>query len=156
MLMATPKPDLLARRLALAVPLLLLAGAYIAQYGFGLFPCEMCWWQRYAHFVAVVLALVGFVAPQGRVWIALAALAIAVSGAIGVFHAGVEYGWWESPLGCTASDPFSLEFVRCDEPAWTLAGISLAGFNAMLSIGSAIAIWVLLLAREKQTGEQAA
>lgn len=144
-----PRSDRLAQALALAVPALLLAGAYISQYGFGLFPCEMCWWQRYPHFAAVGLALVSTFAQPKRVWIALAALAIAVSGVIGVFHAGVEYHWWESPLGCTAADPFSLDFVRCDAPAWTLLGISLAGFNALLSIGSAVAIWVLLLAREK-------
>ncbi len=144
-----PVSDKHAQRLALAVPALLLAGAYISEYGFGLFPCEMCWWQRYPHFVAVALAIVSYVAPPRRVWIALAGLAIATSGAIGVFHAGVEYGWWESPLGCTASDPFSLDFVRCDEPAWTLMGISLAGFNALLSLGSAAAIWVLLLAKDK-------
>lgn len=148
--------DRLAQRLALAIPAILLAGAYISEYGFGLFPCEMCWWQRYPHFAAVALALVSYFAPPRRVWIALAALAIAGSGAIGVFHAGVEYGWWQSPLGCTASDPLSLDFVRCDEPAWTLLGISLAGFNALLSIGSAVAIWILLLARDKQTGEVSA
>jgi len=150
--MTTPLPasDRLAQRLALAVPALLLAGAYISEYGFGLFPCELCWWQRYPHFIAVALALISYYAPPRRVWIGLAALAIAVSGAIAVFHAGVEYHWWESPLGCTASDPFSLEFVRCDEAAWTLMGVSLAGFNALLSIGSAIAIWVLLLAKERK------
>ena len=97
----------------------------------------------------MALALVSTFASPKRVWIGLAALAIAVSGLIGVFHAGVEYHWWESPLGCPASDPFSLEFVRCDEAAWTLMGVSLAGFNALLSIGSAVAIWMLLLAKDK-------
>ena len=145
-----------ARALAFLVPASLLAGAYVSQYGFGLFPCEMCWWQRYPHFAAVALGFLSYFAPPRRVWIALAALAIAISGAIGVFHAGVEYDWWESPLGCTASDPFSLEFVRCDEPAWTLMGISLAGYNALLSIGSAVAIWMLLLAREKPVAEKMA
>ena len=156
--MSTPllPSDRLAQRLALAMPAILLAGAYISEYGFGLFPCEMCWWQRYPHFVAVALGLVSYVAPPRRAWIALAALAIAVSGAIGAFHAGVEYGWWESPLGCTASDPLSLNFVRCDEPAWTLLGISLAGYNALLSIGSAVAIWMLLLARDKIAAEKTA
>ena len=51
----------LAQRLALGVPALLLAGAYLSEYGFGLFPCEMCWWQRYPHFAAVLLALVSTV-----------------------------------------------------------------------------------------------
>lgn len=146
---ALPLSDLLAQRLALALPAVLLAGAYISEYGFGLFPCELCWWQRYPHFLAVGLALLSTVAPRPRVWIALAGLAIGVSGVIGVYHAGVEYGWWESALGCTATDPFALDFVRCDEPAWTLLGVSLAGFNALLSIGGAIAIWLLLLAKEK-------
>lgn len=146
---ALPRSDKLAQRLALAIPAILLAGAYISQYGFGLFPCELCWWQRYPHFVAVALGLLSTFAAPRRVWIGLAALAIAVSGIIGAYHAGVEYGWWQSALGCTASDPFSLEFVRCDEAAWTLFGISLAGYNALLSIGSAVAIWILLLAREK-------
>lgn len=150
------RSDKLAQRLALAIPALLLAGAYISEYGFGLFPCEMCWWQRYPHFAAVGLALVSTFVPPKRVWIGLAALAIFVSGAIGAYHAGVEYGWWESPLGCTGNDPFSLEFVRCDQAAWTLLGISLAGWNAFVSIGSAIAIWVLLLARDSQTQEKRA
>ena len=66
----------LAQRLALGVPALLLAGAYLSQYGFGLFPCEMCWWQRYPHFVAVLLALVSTVAAPKRLWIGLSALAI--------------------------------------------------------------------------------
>ena len=145
-----PMSDKLAQRLALAIPVLLLAGAYVSEYGFGLFPCEMCWWQRYPHFAAIGLALISTAAPPKRVWIALAALALATSGAIGAFHAGVEYGFWESPLGCTGSDPYSLDFVRCDEAAWTLMGISLAGFNALFSIGGAIAIWVLLLAKEKR------
>ena len=52
----------LAQRLALGVPALLLGGAYLSQYGFGLYPCEMCWWQRYPHFAAVGLALLSTVA----------------------------------------------------------------------------------------------
>ena len=141
--------DRFALRLAFAVPALLLAGAYVSQYGFGLYPCEMCWWQRWPHFAAIGLALLATLAPPRRVWIALAALAIAISGGIGAYHAGVEYGWWESALGCTGADPFSFDFTRCDEAAWTFLGVSLAGWNALLSIGSAVAIWVLLLARER-------
>lgn len=144
----------LAQRLALGVPALLLAGAYLSQYGFGLFPCEMCWWQRYPHFAAVLLALVSTVTGPKRMWIALAALAILVSGGIGVFHAGVEYGWWEGVTSCataidsSAGDPLeaimNAPLVRCDVAPWTLAGISLAGFNAIISIVSALAIFALL------------
>ena len=92
--MTLSPPARLARILALAVPALLLGGAYLSQYGFGLYPCEMCWWQRWPHFAAVGLALLAYVTPPARFWTALAALAIVTSGAIGLFHAGVEYGWW--------------------------------------------------------------
>ena len=144
----------LAQRLALGVPALLLAGAYVSEYGFGLFPCEMCWWQRYPHFAGVLLALVSTLAAPKRLWIALAALAILGSGLIGAFHAGVEYGWWQGFTACTSTigsaggDPLeaimNAPLVRCDVAPWTLAGISLAGFNAIVSVASAVAIFVLL------------
>jgi disulfide bond formation protein DsbB len=142
-----------AQWLALGVPALLLAGAYVSQYGFGLYPCEMCWWQRYPHFAAVALALVAFVARPKPLWIGLAALAILVSGLIGAFHAGVEYGWWQGVTACSRpveSGGDALEaimntpLVRCDVPQWTLAGVSLAGFNAIISVFSTMAILALL------------
>src|SRR4051795_7393268 len=87
-------PAKVARLIALLLPLALLGGAFGSQYLGGLFPCEMCWWQREAHMVAVVMAALAFSAPAGtsRSWtfVLLAAFAIAVSGAIGVYHAGVE------------------------------------------------------------------
>jgi len=143
----------LAQRLAFAVPALLLGGAYVAQYGFGLFPCELCWWQRYPHFVALALALVSAVAAPKRLWIALAGLAILVSGLIGAYHAGVEYGWWEGLTTCTSTALgggdaleaiMNAPLIRCDEPQWTLIGISLAGFNFLISTAGAIAIFALL------------
>lgn len=144
-----------AQRLALAIPAALLAGAYVSEYGFGLYPCEMCWWQRYAHFAAVALAIVSFVVQPKRVWIGLAGLAILVSGLIGGFHAGVEYGWWEGFTTCSAAssggDPLAsimaAPLVRCDEVQWSLAGISLAGFNFLISVAGAIAIFLLLRKR---------
>jgi disulfide bond formation protein DsbB len=91
-----------ARWLALLVPAALLGGAYISQYGFGLFPCEMCWWQRYPHFAAIALALLGFGLKGVRWPVALAGLAILASGLIGALHAGVEYDWWEGFTRCTS------------------------------------------------------
>ncbi|MEO6152894.1 MAG: disulfide bond formation protein B [Croceibacterium sp.] len=146
--------DKLAQRLAIGLPALLLAGAYISQYGFGLYPCEMCWWQRYGHFAAVMFGLVSYRAPQGRLWIALAALAIFASGEIGAFHAGIENGWWEGFTTCSrppsadggsAIDAIlNAPLIRCDEAQWRLAGISLAGFNAIISIAVTLAIgWLL-------------
>ena len=143
----------LARLIALAIPALLLAGAYIGQYGFGLYPCEMCWWQRYPHFLAFAFALAAFVFPPRRLLVTLAALAIAVSGVIGAFHAGVEYGWWEGVTACATvaaagGDPLeaimNAPLVRCDVAPWSLFGVSLAGWNFLFSAAAAFAIALLL------------
>lgn len=155
----TDASDKLAQRIALAVPALLLAGAYISQYGFGLFPCEMCLWQRWPHLAAVALAVLAFVAPPARLWTLLAAVAILASGAIGGFHAGVEYGWWEGLTGCasavpTTGDPLknilATPHIRCDAAPWDLFGISLAGWNFLFSTAGAITILALLRKAEPQ------
>jgi len=70
------RSDKLAQLLAIAIPALLLGGAYVSQYVFGLFPCEMCWWQRYAHFAALALALLSLVVPPKRAWVLIAGLAM--------------------------------------------------------------------------------
>lgn len=156
--MITTPHGRLAQRMALGVPALLLAGAYVSQYGFGLYPCEMCWWQRWPHFAAIALALLSTVVPPRRLWIALAAAAILVSGAIGAFHAGVEYGWWEGVTGCAMTsqagtgDPLeaimNAPMVRCDQAQWSLFGVSLAGWNFLLSTAGGLAIF-WLLAKER-------
>ncbi|PKB14064.1 disulfide bond formation protein DsbB [Novosphingobium kunmingense] len=155
MLPTGDKAIALARVLALGVPAALLAGAYIGQYGFDLYPCEMCWWQRWPHFVAMALAALAFgLRGSTRLLVALAALAILASGLIGAFHAGVEYGWWEGFTTCTANvgaaggDPLEAilgaPIVRCDQVQWELFGISLAGFNFLISTAAAALIAVLL------------
>jgi disulfide bond formation protein DsbB len=149
-----------AQMIALLLPAALLGGAYVSQYGFGLYPCEMCWWQRWPHFAAVPLALVSFVAAPKRLLIGLAGLAILISGLIGGFHAGVEYSWWEGITGCAlppvAADGGSAldaimeaPLVRCDAAPWDLFGISLAGWNFLVSCAGALAIFALL-ARSKK------
>ena len=146
-----------ARWLALALPGALLTGAYISQYVFGLFPCEMCWWQRWPHFVALGLAALSFFAPAPRVWLIFAAAALLTSGLIGGFHAGVEYKWWPGITGCAVVS-FDIDInslaaaplVRCDEAPWTLFGISLAGFNFLFSCLGAIAILVLTVGRQQR------
>lgn len=149
-----------ARLLALLVPTALMAGALGSQYIGGLFPCEMCLWQRQPHYAAIVLAVGAFMPGTRRdALTALAAAAIATSGAIAVLHAGVEYGWWEGFTACastiskgpgTALDRImAAPLIRCDQPQWTLAGISLAGFNAIISLGTAGAIaWLLTTSRK--------
>jgi disulfide bond formation protein DsbB len=149
-----------ARALALLIPAALLGGAWGSQLFGGLIPCEMCHWQRWPHYAALVIALLAFVpgTPQ-RPLVLLAALAIAASGVIGVMHAGVEYHWWQGFTACTSSidtssgDPLAAimkaPIVRCDAPQWSLFGISLAGFNAIISLCGAVVI-LALLARSRK------
>ncbi|QIK96687.1 disulfide bond formation protein B [Sphingomonas sp. HDW15A] len=151
---ASGSPAAAARIVALALPSALLGGALLSQYVGGLHPCEMCYWQRWPHGAAIALAALTFLFPAGNrnatLLTILAATAVAISGAIGVFHAGVEYGWWEGLTTCTASGGLSLDelmnvpLVRCDEVQWSLAGISMAGFNAIFSLGGAALILALL------------
>jgi disulfide bond formation protein DsbB len=144
----------LARWLALLVPAALLGGAYLSQYGFGMWPCEMCWWQRYPHFAAIPPALAALLRPPGKALAALAALAVLVSGLIGFYHAGVEYGQFPGLTACTSEvalggDPLeaimNAPLVRCDQVQWEMLGISLAGFNFLISTAAALLIFALLL-----------
>ena len=153
----------LARTLALLVPAALLAGAFAFEHLGGYFPCEMCWWQRWPHMAAVAFALIAFAGggrlpDRGRSFVWLAALAILVSGFIGVYHAGVELEIFEGftqctsiPAGGSAGDVLNqimnAPMVRCDDVQWSLLGISMAGWNAILSIGSALVILWLSLKR---------
>ena len=149
-----------ARIIALLLPAALLAGAFGSQYLGGLTPCEMCWWQRYAHFAALVPAAVAFTAPavtqRSRMLTLLAALAIAISGGIGFYHAGVELKIFEGFTTCTSTASgantadllksiVAAPLIRCDQVQWSFLGISMAGWNAILSLGGAVVIiWLTL------------
>lgn len=150
-----------ARALALLVPFALLAAAFGSEHIGGLFPCEMCWWQRWAHIAALAFALLSF-APtpdKGRSLVWLAALAILASGAIGAYHAGVEAGIFEGFTQCTATsggsaddmlaDIMNTPLIRCDEVQWSFLGISMAGWNAIVSIGFALLILWLSIKRPR-------
>ena len=142
-----------ARLVAFLLPLALLAGALGSQYIGGLHPCEMCYWQRWPHGAAIVLAALSFVTRNGtsRLLTVLAAVAIAISGAIGVYHAGVEAGIFQGLTTCTANgaqtlnDILNAPLVRCDQVQFSFLGISMAGWNAILSLTGAVIILVLLL-----------
>jgi disulfide bond formation protein DsbB len=143
--------------IAIIVPLALLAGAWSFQIWGGLFPCEMCWWQRYGHIAALVCGVLALLVTgqARRALVVLAGLGIASSAVIAGYHAGIEYGWWHGVTACTSlikfgggTDPLAAIMnspaVRCDEVQWQWAGISLAGFNFMISGLAAVAIFVLV------------
>jgi disulfide bond formation protein DsbB len=155
----------LARLIALLLPLALLGGALGSQYLGGLYPCEMCYWQRWPHGAAILLAAVAFTAPaqsqRSRTLTLLAALAIAISGAIGVYHAGVEAKIFEGFTTCTAIAHGNTTaellkaithapLIRCDQVQFRFLGISLAGWNAILSLSGAALIALLIVKRERR------
>ena len=135
----------------------LLAGAFLFQ-ALGYAPCKMCYWQRWPHGAAIgagVLAL----ATGWALWIVAGALSAATTAVIGVFHAGVELKLWAGPSSCSGganlgglsgADLLSTEVndkvVMCDEVSWAFAGISMAGWNAILSF-ILVGIWIAALRR---------
>ena len=153
-----------ALRLALLAGLgsaALLAGAFAFQ-ALGYAPCRMCIWQRWPHVAAAALAVIAagnwrFLPPVPRAALAaLGTLAALLAAGLGLFHTGVERGWWAGPASCSVSggdlsglggaDLLNFDaapaLVRCDEVAWSLGGLSMASWNALLSLGLA-ALWVL-------------
>lgn len=135
----------------------LLLGALGFQYLGGLPPCKLCIWQRWPHLAAVILGL-GALYPAMR-WVPWAgALAALTTAGVGVYHAGVEQGWWEGPDTCTSGSVDGLStgdlmnriltapLVRCDEIPWEFLGLSLAGWNAVIAFGLA-GLWVMAARR---------
>lgn len=133
----------------------LLAGALGFQYIVDLPPCPLCIEQRMPHLAAILFGLLAFAGDRNDTAPAfplsmslLAALALITTGLMGVHHAGIEYDWWTGPVSCTqATQATTLEdlmaeierqsIVMCDEAPWTLLNISLAGYNALISLGLA-------------------
>jgi disulfide bond formation protein DsbB len=153
-----------AERVAISagtVALALLLGALFFQYALGYPPCEMCHWQRWPHIAAAVVGLGGgSLLLSGAVRLpvavplaAITILLVATSGVLGVYHAGVEWHWWPGPAACTTGFVFNgtldlnARVPMCDRAAWRLFGISMAGYNAIISL-SAAALGSFLLARK--------
>ena len=145
-----------AQRLYLTAALgsaLLLAAALAFQYFGGLAPCKMCIWQRWPHGLAILAGLACLFKPL-RLFGVIGLLAALGTSGIGLFHAGVEQGWWEGPNTCTSGPIGGLSadelleqilnapVVRCDEIAWDFLGLSMAAWNAIVSLVLA-ALWAL-------------
>ncbi len=127
----------------------MLAGAYAFQYIGGLEPCDLCWSQRYAHMAIFGLSGAGLLLKTATNIMAWAtALALDVSIIAAGYHVGVEQKWWKGPDTCTSAginqdaDMESLfdsmmeaSPVLCDEIAWEMFGISMAGYNLLISFG---------------------
>ncbi|WP_298675008.1 disulfide bond formation protein B [uncultured Lentibacter sp.] len=139
---------------------LLMAGALGFQYLGDMPPCKLCYWQRYPHIAALVIALVGLRA-SGRVWPLLGAGAALTTAAIGLYHTGVERKLWQGPSSCSSGEISGLSgaellaqilsapIVRCDEAPWELLGLSMASWNAVASIVLAL-VWLAAARRRAE------
>jgi disulfide bond formation protein DsbB len=154
--LARRQPAATAAAAIAAIGLAAILGAYFFQFVMGLPPCPLCLEQRYAYYISIPLAamiLLGLSVGSSRKVLLLALLAIAVAmlwnASLGVYHSGVEWKWWPGPQDCSGTVPnFSTggslidqmnkaKVVRCDEAAWRFLGLSLAGYNVLISLGLA-------------------
>ncbi|WP_435659544.1 disulfide bond formation protein B [Leisingera caerulea] len=140
----------------------LLLGALGFQYIGEMAPCKLCYWQRYPHAAAAGIGVLALIIP-GAVLPYLGALAALSTAGVGVYHTGVERGWWEGPSTCTSGPVGGLSpdqlmeqimaapLVRCDEVPWELFSLSMASWNAIASFGLAL-IWIAAANHARKKG----
>ena len=135
----------------------LLAGAFVFQ-ALGYAPCKLCLWQRWPHGVAIALGGAVLLLGPRALLAVLGALSALITAGIGFYHTGVERGFWEGPTSCSGSgdalaglsgaDLLSTAapntIVMCDEVAWAFAGLSMASWNVVFSLGLVL-IWLTAL-----------
>jgi disulfide bond formation protein DsbB len=154
-------PALTAALAITAIAAATLAGAWFFELVLDIRPCPLCLEQRYAYYLAIPLGALtalaaGRHAPRAVLLAGLAILVIAALGnaGLGTYHAGVEWGFWQGPTDCTgpvgnlgsAGDLLkrldTVKVIRCDEVQWRFLGLSLAGYNVLISLlMAAIAAW---------------
>lgn len=164
------EPAAVAALAAFAVSAATILGAWYFQYVVKLAPCPLCLEERLPYHIIIplslLLAIAAFVhAPRMLLAVGFIAIIVAVlcGAALGAYHAGVEWRWWPGPTDCSgpiadfkANGPLigqlqSVQLVRCDEAAWRFLGLSLAGYNVIVSLVIA-AIAALGLAASRRAG----
>ena len=134
-----------------------LGGAWFFEYVLKLAPCPLCLMQRIPYHVIIPLSLLLAIAalvraPRNLLLVGFAAIAIAAACNIvlGIYHAGVEWHWWAGPADCSGpltdlrtggsllDQLHAVHVVRCDEAAWRFLGLSLAGYNVLISLALAV------------------
>jgi disulfide bond formation protein DsbB len=166
-LRASGNPALTAALVVAVIAAATLAGAWFFQLVLDIRPCPLCLEQRYAYYLAVPLGLlVAFAAARGAprplllLGLAILVLAALANAWLGGYHAGVEWGVWQGPTDCTGpvgnlgsagtllQRLDSVKVIRCDEVQWRFLGLSLAGYNVLISLlMAAIAAWGLFAAK---------
>ena len=163
------RPGVAAAVLVAAGGAATILGAYYFQYMMALRPCPLCLEQRIAFYVSIPLAIVVAIAasrgarpPIAAAGLGVIALAMLFNSGLALFHAGVEWKWWPGPRECSGpigdlgaggsllNQLESISLVRCDAAAWRFLGLSLAGYNVLISLAlAAIAAWGAVGAQRK-------
>ena len=171
--MVRTRPLVAAATAIAAVGAATILGAWFFQYALGYKPCPLCLEQRYAYYFAIPLAVMVVMGDQvgAQRKVLIAALAVIAAGMLwnaylGVYHSGVEWKWWPGPTDCSgalenlgtagnlASTLETMKVIRCDEAAWRFLGLSLAGYNALISLTlAAVAIWGVVMERRAPAQE---
>jgi disulfide bond formation protein DsbB len=135
---------------------IVVGGALLFQYVGGIEPCELCLYQRWPYYGVIAATLIAMIAGDRRATTAvlgLAALAFLAGAALAFYHVGVERHWFAGPSACTGApitggsvadlkaQLLARPPVRCDEVAWSLFGVSLAGWNLLASLMLAATAW---------------
>jgi disulfide bond formation protein DsbB len=161
---AAANPALAASAAVTLIAAATIAGAWFFQLVLEILPCPLCLEQRYAYYLAIPLGALttlaarsGLPRPLLLAGLAVLALATLANAGLGAYHAGVEWGFWKGPIDCSgpvvnlgsASDLLSrldtVKVIRCDEVQWRFLGLSLAGYNVLISLAmAAIAVWGFL------------
>lgn len=139
--------------------LLMILGAWGFQYIGGLAPCKLCYWQRYPHMAAVPIGALAMLVP-GLLLPFAGSVAAAATAAVGIYHTGVERSWWPGPDTCSSGDIGGLStdqlmdqiltapLMQCDQVAWEMLGLSMASWNALISVGLMV-LWLLAAAASR-------
>jgi disulfide bond formation protein DsbB len=161
---AAANPALAASGAVALIAAATIAGAWFFQLVLEILPCPLCLEQRYAYYLAIPLGvLTAFAARSGAprplliAGLAVLCLAALANAGLGTYHSGVEWGFWKGPTECSGpvvnlgrgpdllSRLDTVKVVRCDEVQWRFLGLSLAGYNVLISLlMAAIAAWGLV------------
>lgn len=150
---AASGPALTASLLVTLIAAATITGAWFFQLALEILPCPLCLEQRYAYYLAIPVGVLTVLAarsgaprPLLLAGLAILALATLANAGLGTYHAGVEWGFWKGPTDCSgpvvnlgsANDLLSkldtVKVVRCDEVQWRFLGLSLAGYNVLISL----------------------
>jgi disulfide bond formation protein DsbB len=172
--LARAQPMAVAAVTVAAAGVATLLGAYLFEYVLGYRPCPLCLEQRIAYYVSIPLAALVLLGISVNSSLKVLMLALLVIGGVmlwnaglGAYHSGVEWGWWQGPQDCSGTAPNfgaggslieqinRTRVIRCDEAAWRFLGLSLAGYNVLISLSLAgVGFWGAAAGWKSRTADE--